>query len=112
MKFSTKVLAHRLRSKRYYQRHRKRILAKHKAQNEVIRARAHKARGLPVPTRRRPKACELCGAKQKALLALDHDHAAKKFRGWLCNKCNIGLGHFGDTIAGIKRALRYLERTA
>ena len=40
---------------------------------------------------------------------LDHDHKTEKFRGWLCKKCNTGLGNFGDSIEGLKKAIRYLE---
>ena len=42
---------------------------------------------------------------------LDHDHNTEKFRGWLCNKCNAGLGYFSDNINYIKRAVQYLEKS-
>jgi hypothetical protein len=41
---------------------------------------------------------------------LDHDHTTGAFRGWLCNRCNLGLGHLGDTIASVEKALDYLRR--
>jgi len=40
---------------------------------------------------------------------LDHDHDTKKFRGWLCDRCNIGLGQIGDNINNLERALKYLK---
>ena len=39
---------------------------------------------------RRTGHCELCGKAVK--LFFDHDHANNKFRGWLCNACNVYLG--------------------
>lgn len=64
-----------------------------------------------VPTRPCPKRCECCQGRPtgKGQLHADHDHATKKFRGWICSKCNLGIGSLGDTIAGLRRAIRYLE---
>lgn len=41
---------------------------------------------------------------------IDHDHKTNKNRGLLCNKCNPGLGFFGDSIDLLKSAIQYLER--
>lgn len=38
----------------------------------------------------------------------DHDHETNEFRGWLCRKCNTGMGLLGDDVEGLLRALRYL----
>lgn len=72
----------------------------------------HKKRGLPDPTRPQPHSCECCGRPRAThrRLDLDHEHASNRFRGWLCNTCNRGIGLLGDTISGVKRALRYLKR--
>lgn len=43
-------------------------------------------------------------------LNVDHDHRSGKIRGLLCWSCNAGLGHLGDDIRGIRRALSYLSR--
>lgn len=42
---------------------------------------------------------------------VDHDHKTGEVRGVLCSSCNTGLGHLGDDIEGIKRALYYLENS-
>lgn len=47
---------------------------------------------------------------QKRTLCVDHDHETGRVRGLLCNRCNVALARFGDTIAGVRAALNYLER--
>lgn len=57
--------------------------------------------------------CACCGAKSNRSgrrLFVDHDHATGAVRGLLCNPCNAGIGHLGDGILGVRRALDYLER--
>jgi len=49
--------------------------------------------------------CALCYAPATDV---DHDHATGKVRGLLCHSCNTALGQFGDTIAGLGRAIGYL----
>jgi hypothetical protein len=61
----------------------------------------------PMPQAGTPCAC--CGRVDK--LFCDHDHATKAFRGWVCRQCNAGMGLLGDSEAGLRRALQYLERT-
>lgn len=82
---------------------------------QVARAKRRLKRGLPLPTRPEPNTCENCG--KDALLCgrglhLDHDHVTGAFRGWLCGDCNTGIGKLGDTIAGLRRAITYLERVS
>ena len=52
--------------------------------------------------------CACCGRMKKR--HLDHDHATDQLRGFICQSCNHGLGHLGDDIEGIQRALAYLQR--
>ena len=56
----------------------------------------------------RPKVCQCCGEIPRKW-CLDHDHKTDKFRGWLCDKCNTGIGKLGDDLKGLKRAVKYLE---
>ena len=54
--------------------------------------------------------CQCCG--RIAVLHCDHDHGPEKFfRGWICMTCNASIGMLGDSEAGLRRALRYLERS-
>ena len=57
--------------------------------------------------------CDCCSTpmlytKGQSLMCFDHDPLTDTFRGWLCQKCNVGLGQLGDTKSSIKRALNYL----
>lgn len=40
----------------------------------------------------------------------DHDHTTERFRGWICHKCNLGLGNFSDSVERLKSAIEYLEK--
>ena len=68
------------------------------------------------PPRPAPDRCECCGRTAKDIgetrwnLSLDHDHETKEFRGWLCHVCNSGIGHLGDNLEGLQKAVAYLER--
>lgn len=55
----------------------------------------------------KPKVCECC-KKVPIKWCLDHDHKTNEFRGWICERCNTGLGKLGDNIEGIVKALNYL----
>jgi Recombination endonuclease VII len=83
-----------------------------KANREKKAASNRKLRGIPDPTRPLPMICECCnrppGRKQ---LAVDHDHKTGKFRGWLCSRCNTGIGSLGDTMEAIELAVDYLRRS-
>lgn len=73
-----------------------------------------KLKGTEPPTRPMSYTCECCrrprGAHSRGI-AYDHCHRTKKFRGWLCGSCNLGLGLLGDTYMSVKRMLAYLERS-
>ncbi len=109
----------------YREANREKTAARHKAYhgaNREKRAAAAKRyhganlgirrtrKGLPPPARPEPDFCELCGRIEKRRLCLDHCHGTGAFRGWLCDRCNRGLGFFDDNIEGLKRAIAYLKR--
>lgn len=56
--------------------------------------------------------CKICGvyvSNNKPMRAIDHCHKTKKVRGWLCSKCNFGLGQFNDSPSLLRKAADYLE---
>jgi Recombination endonuclease VII/NUMOD3 motif len=59
----------------------------------------------------KPDVCDLCNGPQQGQqsLTLDHDHVTGELRGWLCTRCNTGLGKLGDDVEGLRRALAYIE---
>jgi hypothetical protein len=78
-----------------------------------IALKSSRKRLLPAPTRPCPDRCELCGGLPDGrVLNLDHDHKTGEFRGWLCKKCNLNLGKFGDGVAGLQQAILYLKRNS
>jgi len=40
---------------------------------------------------------------------LDHNHLTDKFRGWICNNCNNGLGRLKDDVNILQNAMEYLK---
>ena len=60
--------------------------------------------------RPRPTKCELCGASGKRAISFDHCHATGKFRGWLCDNCNLTLGMVKENPAVLRALADYIER--
>ena len=54
--------------------------------------------------------CAICNRKQK--LVIDHCHRTGVTRGFLCTRCNNGLGMFEDSSAILMKAAAYLDATA
>lgn len=50
--------------------------------------------------------CAICS--KECLLMADHCHKTNKFRGLLCNDCNLGLGRFFDSVDILEKAKNYL----
>lgn len=55
--------------------------------------------------------CAINGCSSEAA-HVDHDHVTGNVRGILCFRCNIGIGHLGDDLAGVQAAAEYLSRQA
>ena len=58
--------------------------------------------------------CPICEKKQIVEMMaskprMDHDHDTGKFRDWICDSCNTGLGRFKDDVVVLKRAIDYLS---
>lgn len=105
----------REKNRQWYLKNRERYLAKRLAEKdadrEAYRARKRKWDGKPDPIRPCPAVCECCGKPPGAkALHLDHDHATGKFRGWLCDLCNRGVGMLGDNLDGVLKMVEYLKR--
>jgi len=58
---------------------------------------------------KRTVCCAICRNRYAAVLDQDHDHKTQKFRGFLCRRCNVGLGMFMDNVGRLKRAIAYLN---
>ena len=56
----------------------------------------------------KPNHCACCHKNKK--LELDHIHGTTTFRGWVCGKCNKGIGALGDTLEGVLRSVIYLGK--
>ena len=51
--------------------------------------------------------CKLCRNPNRKLV-FDHCHYSERFRGYICQKCNHGLGSF-ETIEALEQAIEYLS---
>ena len=60
----------------------------------------------------RGEVCAICGdpPSKGRKLAIDHCHATGVVRGFLCSRCNLGLGYFRDGVESLLNAAAYLRR--
>ena len=101
-----------LEDKTLYRRHCRKCEAKKRKLTGLLRESAP-----PIPD-----CCDCCGVSFKSLESnikryntmppnyLDHCHDTDVFRGWLCHRCNVGIGFLGDTLEGLNKAIAYLEK--
>ena len=56
--------------------------------------------------------CAICKTELKTGMQshVDHCHLSGNVRGILCRWCNIGLGHFKDSLQNLKSAQKYLKK--
>ena len=53
--------------------------------------------------------CAICSSEFTSTPCVDHDHEHGYSRGLLCSNCNLGLGHFKDSISSLEKAITYLK---
>lgn len=56
--------------------------------------------------------CKICSSPptdRYKRLVIDHCHETGAIRGLLCNRCNLALGHLGDTREAVQKVLEYLS---
>lgn len=51
-------------------------------------------------------ACEVCGSDWR--LVIDHCHDTMTFRGVICNKCNLSIGHADESAERLSALANYL----
>lgn len=55
--------------------------------------------------------CAICkNIPDRRRLDVDHCHKTGKIRGLLCQKCNRGLGNFGDSLLTLISAVKYAHQ--
>lgn len=95
-----------------YEKHKERVRVYHKSNRAKLFAKKY---GLDVATVEAKMAglgqpCEIC--KASPATDLDHCHTTFTMRGALCNKCNVGISRFEDSIDILKSAVIYLSTYA
>lgn len=53
--------------------------------------------------------CKIAAINCERSLSADHDHETGRFRGYLCGRCNMGLGQFRDNPKLLQAAMDYLR---
>ena len=98
----------------------------HRSECTECRKKAKKFPTIPAGTRReylihnpKPKigsnfTCPIClrttVIEKERDTNLDHDHNTGEIRGFICNRCNTGLGNLRDDISILQRAIRWISR--
>jgi hypothetical protein len=61
--------------------------------------------------RPKPKICEVCHKAGRRII-FDHCQASMKFRGWLCDGCNMAIGLLHESPQRLRALALYLEKNA
>lgn len=78
---------------------------------EVIKASNKLPNDIPIEIfKKNPTHCACCGEPKTKTFHLDHCHKTGKIRDFICSSCNLGLGHFDDSLEKMQKAIKYLER--
>lgn len=70
------------------------------------------AKQLAAAYREHNHRCDICGVPELECqpgLCIDHDHEDGCFRGFLCDRCNRGIGLLRDSAQVLRKAVCYLE---
>jgi hypothetical protein len=110
-KHKTKI---KQRHRQYYEKNKARIYtrtrsyaAAHPDQTRAYRKKSAYKRAGNTPLRKKPRLCEACNLRRAS--DSDHCHKTKKWRGWLCRKCNLAAGLLNDDRALVLRLAEYLS---
>ena len=79
----------------------------HVARCKACYAAARRAKIDAKATVARPEHCDICGGRVRVAV-FDHCHATGRFRGWLCDRCNLTLGKVNDDPGLLKKMIAYL----
>lgn len=106
---------HRVYYKRYYDdpvnlnKRRKQDRAREKTPEGRRRRREQRKKLLDkLAGRPRSDNCEICDSRSE--IHFDHCHTSGRFRGWICQRCNLVLGNVEDNPALLRELAEYLER--
>jgi len=72
---------------------------------KLVNLRAKLKSENPIPP---PGKCPICNLMTNSWI-LDHCHFTNKFRGYICNSCNLGIGRFNDDVNLLMKAIEYLK---
>ena len=98
----------RIRNKTYREKHKERIRQRSKQDARLYRY-GITTEQVKILWVKQNKQCTICGTSLEIeQICVDHDHVTQKFRGIICRKCNLGLGHFCDNPYSLLRAYEYL----